>query len=125
MRRPFPNRAWSWTALLSLACVAPSAPAWAEETPGAVKLQPHDTTSWSRHGGGASIIEYTLPKSGRVRVRVFDAGGREIACPVNEWQTAGTHMTTFAFGPSTKTQVFRYRVECGRRTRTGKITIEP
>jgi hypothetical protein len=70
-------------------------------------------------------IEYTLPKAGHVRVRVFDTAGREVARPVDEWQPAGPHTTMFAFGASTKEQVFRYRVECGGRTRSGKIAVAP
>ena len=88
-------------------------------------LQPSDTTGWSRRGGGVAKIEYTLPKSGHVHVRVFDGAGHEIAHPVNEWQPAGAHYAMFAFGPSTKKQVFRYRVECGTRKRSGKVEIEP
>ena len=118
--------------LLLLACSA--RPALAEGPAGAPtltghatadSLQPSDTTGWSRRGGGVAKIEYTLPKSGHVHVRVFDAAGHEIAHPVNEWQPAGAHYTMFAFGPSTKKQVFRYRVECGTRKRSGKIEVEP
>ena len=132
MRRPSPHRNRLWPALLSLACSALPAGAAKNITDpnaripvSAAGLQPHDTTGWSPMGGGAANIEYTLPKAGRVRVRVFDASGREIARPVDEWQAAGVHMTMFAFGPSTKTQVYRYRVECGTRKRSGKVVIEP
>ena len=92
---------------------------------GTIGLQPRDTVAWSRVGGGVASIEYTLPKSGHVRVRVFDTAGREVARPVDEWQPAGPHTTMFAFGASTKEQVFRYRVECGGRTRSGKIAVAP
>src|SRR5262249_12315589 len=62
-------------------------------------LPPRDTTTWSHWGGGAATIEYDLPKAGHVRVRVYDAAGKEVARPVDEWQSAGRHTTTFAFGP--------------------------
>lgn len=87
-------------------------------------LAPNDRASWSRRGGGVAKIEYTLPKAGFVRVRVFDVAGREVARPVQEWQPAGAHMTTFAFGPGGE-QVFLYRVECGTRRTSGKIRITP
>lgn len=125
MDNPLPTNARAWIALLSLACwVMPHSDSGVV-TPVTAGRQPHDTSAWSRMGGGVAKIEYTLPKAGRVRVRVFDADGHEFARPVDEWQTAGTHHTTFAFGPSNKTQVFRYRVECGRRRREGKISVEP
>ena len=90
-----------------------------------VGLQPRDTAAWSRVGGGAATIQYTLPKSGHVRVRVFDTAGHEIARPVDEWQPAGAHSTMFAFGASAKQQVFLYRVECDGRTRSGRIEVAP
>ena len=121
----FPLPTNTGAALLFLACWVMPHPDSGVVTPVTAGRQAHDTTAWSRLGGGVAKIEYTLPKAGRVRVRVFDADGREFARPVDEWQAAGTHHTTFAFGPSTKTQVFRYRVECGRRRREGKISIEP
>jgi Tol biopolymer transport system component len=93
--------------------------------PGAGDLQPLDTAAWSRRGGGVANIEYTLPKAGHVRVRVFDVTGREVARPVNEWQSAGPHRTMFAFGTGSKEQIFLYRVECDGRTRSGKISIAP
>ena len=131
MDRARPKAACLWIGLLLLACsgtAAAEGPGGAASATGhatADSLQPSDTTAWSRRGGGAAKIEYTLPKSGHVHVRVFDAAGHEIAHPVNEWQTAGSHVAMFAFGPSTKKQVFRYRVECGTRKRSGKIEIEP
>ena len=115
--------------LLLLACTA-----WRMPTPQVDSLRTpaspsslvkYDTTAWAREGGGVAKIEYTLPRSGHVHVRVFDASGHEFAHPVDEWQPAGTHHTAFAFGPGTTKQVFRYRVECGKRTRSGKITVEP
>ena len=114
-----------WIALLTLACWAMPRADSGVVTPVTAGLLPNDTTTWNRKGGGVAKIEYTLPKAGRVRVRVFDDAGREFVRPVDEWQAAGVHHTTFAFGPSTKTQVFRYRVECGRRRSNGKITVEP
>ncbi len=38
-----------------------------------------------------SIISYTLPQAGHVRMVVFDLLGREIAVPVSGDQAAGTH----------------------------------
>jgi len=92
--------------------------------PGTDELQPRDNAAWSRQGGGVASIEYTLPKAGHVRVRVFDVAGREVARPVDEWQPAGRRTTTFAFGPGAN-QVFLYRVECDGRSTSGKISIGP
>jgi len=93
--------------------------------PRSVGLEPADTAARTRPDGGVATIQYTLPKSGHVRVRVFDVAGREVARPVDEWQPAGSHITMFPFGASTKEQVFHYKVECGGRTRTGQISVAP
>jgi len=88
------------------------------------ELQPSDTAPWSRVAGGVASIEYNLPKAGHVRVRVYDATGHEVARPVDEWQPAGRHQTTFAFGAGAN-QEFTYRVECGGRKTSGKISTGP
>ena len=87
-------------------------------------LNPGDSAAWSRIGGGVASIEYNLPRAGHVHVRVYDAAGREVAHPVNEWQPAGHHVTMFAFGPAPN-QVFRYHVQCGDRISSGKIATGP
>ena len=96
----------------------------APRTPVDSQSQSPDSTAWSHAGGGVAKIEYNLPKAGRTRVLVFDAAGREVARPVDEWQSAGVHHTMFAFGPRPN-QVFVYRVECGKRRTTGKISTGP
>jgi len=83
-----------------------------------------DSAGWNPAAGGVASIEYNLPKAGHTRVRVFDAAGHEVARPVDEWQPAGRHQTTFAFGPAPN-QVFRYRVECDGRRTTGEISTGP
>jgi Tol biopolymer transport system component len=85
---------------------------------------PGDTAAWSRLSGGVASIEYNLPRAGHVHVRVYDAAGHEVAHPVNEWQSAGRHITMFAFGPAPN-QVFRYRVKCGDRVTSGTIETGP
>jgi hypothetical protein len=91
---------------------------------GASDLVPFDATAWSRGGSGTANIEYTLPNAGHVRVRVYDVAGRQVARPVDEWQPAGRHVTTFAFGAASN-QVFLYRVECGGRNASGKVSTRP
>jgi len=109
--------------LAALTLAAGTGPATPVAAP-APAPNPADSAAWSRVGGGVANIAYTLPKAGHVHVRVYDAAGHEVAHPVNEWQSAGRHMTTFAFGPAPN-QVFHYRVKCGRRISTGKITTGP
>jgi Tol biopolymer transport system component len=87
--------------------------------------QPRDTVYSSRSADGVATIEYTLPKSGHVRVRVFNTAGHEVARLVDEWQPAGSHFTMFPFGASAKQQVFLYRVECDGRSRSGRIEVAP
>ena len=85
---------------------------------------PAEAAPWSRLGGGAASIEYDLPKAGHVRVRVFDQAGHEVARPVDEWQAAGRHQAMFAFGAA-RNQEFVYRVECGGRRTSGRISTGP
>jgi len=94
-------------------------------SPRRIALETGDTAAPVHPDGGVATIEYTLPKSGHVRVTVFDVSGREVARPVDEWQPAGSHITMFPFAVSTKEQVFRYRVDCDGRTRSGKVTVAP
>lgn len=82
-----------------------------------------DHAGWSRFGGGVAKIEYTLPKAGHVRIRVFDMAGREVAAPVDERQSAGPHFTLFAFGPDATE--FVYGIDCDGRKRSGKISVAP
>ncbi len=112
---------WSQSGRPALAPSAGDAGSAEATAPGTLDLQPRDTAAWSRVGGGVANIEYDLPRAGRVRVRVFDVAGREVARPVDEWQPAGRHTTLFAFGAGPR-QVYLYRVECGGRTTSGKIS---
>jgi len=44
---------------------------------------------------GQTVVSYTLPESGRVRLAVYDVAGREVAVLVDEVQRAGRHETAW------------------------------
>src|SRR5262245_50953290 len=87
-------------------------PAVTEQSAVVDGLEPVTATAWSR-ADGVTNISYSLPGAGHVRVRVFDVAGREVARPVDEWQPAGSHVTSFALGAAARRHVFVSRVERG------------
>jgi L-ascorbate metabolism protein UlaG (beta-lactamase superfamily) len=67
-------------------------------------------------------IEYTVPKSGFVSLKIFSAIGQEVASLVNFTQPAGTynvgwHANDFSSG------VYFYRIEAGEFTATKKLVL--
>jgi hypothetical protein len=67
-------------------------------------------------------ISYTLPKTGLVKLVVFDILGREITTLVNEIKTAGTHVENFD-ASSLSSGVYFYRIDAGDFTATKKMML--
>ncbi len=59
----------------------------------------------------STIIEYSLPAAGRVRLAVFNTLGQTAATLVNESQNAGLHSVVFAPETSLPSGVYFYRLE--------------
>lgn len=57
-------------------------------------------------------IRYDIPKSGFVRLAVYDLAGREVAVPVSGYMSEGSHSVTFD-GTGLSSGVYIYRIECG------------
>ncbi len=67
-------------------------------------------------------IRYELPKSGFVKIIVFDALGKEIKTIVNEKQSAGTYNLTFD-GSNLPSGVYFYRLRAGDYVETKKLVL--
>ena len=67
-------------------------------------------------------ISFGLPKSGNVKLVVFDILGREVKTLVNEFQTAGTHSITFD-ASSLASGVYFYSITANDFTATKKMLL--
>jgi hypothetical protein len=70
----------------------------------------------------ATIISYTLLKSGRVRLAVYDLLGREVAVLVDGDESAGSHQLTFS-RPGLSSGIYFYRLETSRQAITKKMLL--
>jgi len=70
----------------------------------------------------STIINYQLPASSHVTMKVYDVLGREVTTLVDERQGAGVHAVTFNAGhlPS---GVYLYHLQAGTFTETKKLTV--
>lgn len=60
-----------------------------------VSLSPRLYPNHPNPFNSSSVIEYNIPNSGRVELKVFDSLGKEVAELVNGWQSVGTYSVTF------------------------------
>jgi len=67
-------------------------------------------------------IEFTLPVTQRVSLRLYDVLGREVAVLLDEMKTAGEHRISFD-GSALSSGVYFCRMEAGREMRTNKIVL--
>ncbi len=79
---------------------------------------------WTAHYpnplAGAAIITYELPEASHVRLRIYDILGREMAMPVDEWNSAGAHSVRLD-ASSWPSGVYLYRLEAGNQVATGSL----
>ncbi len=72
-------------------------------------------------------INYYLPQSGQVSIKLYDILGREISTLINEVQDAGYHREQFTIGVSAKggyaSGVYFYRMVSGSFSETKKMII--
>jgi hypothetical protein len=71
---------------------------------------------------GFTEISYSIPKSGHVRLAVFDMLGREVITIVNELQTAGTHSVRFDASQLTS-GIYIYRMSTDGRVLSRKLLL--
>lgn len=67
-------------------------------------------------------IDFSIPKSGLVTIKVFDIIGKEVATLINEYRNAGNHEITFN-GSSLSSGIYFYRIETGNFIATKKMSL--
>jgi len=75
-------------------------------------------------GKSSTTIEYSLPQSSSVTLKVYDVLGREVATLVNNRQSAGVHDVRFLIAQlNLSSGVYLYRLQAGSYSATKKMTI--
>lgn len=70
---------------------------------------------------GTVAIRFTLPRDSNVRVRMFDAGGREVGGVADRALAAGEHSITWKADRGLASGLYFYRVEAGDLVSQGKL----
>lgn len=70
----------------------------------------------------ATKIEYSIPKSGLVTLKVFDILGKEISTLVDENQSPGTYSVNFQ-GAELPSGIYFYRLQAGSYTETKQMIL--
>jgi hypothetical protein len=70
----------------------------------------------------STIINYQLPKSGEVKLTIYDAIGREVKILVNEKQNAGSYQVVFD-GSNLPSGVYFYKLQAGDYIQTKKMGL--
>ncbi len=69
-----------------------------------------------------TTIEYTLAKSGRVTINIFNVVGQKVKTVLNERQVHGTHKVAFD-GSELSSGIYFYRIQAGSFTKTMKMIL--
>jgi hypothetical protein len=69
-----------------------------------------------------TIISYSIPMSGEVKLAVFDITGRKVADLVNQHQDAGTYAVAFD-GHTLPSGIYFYRVNVGSQSFTNRMLL--
>jgi hypothetical protein len=71
-----------------------------------------------------TVIRYSIPKSGMVKLAVYDLLGKEIAVLGNEYQNAGTYSATFTSGDyHLSSGIYFYKLTAGNYSETKKMVL--
>ena len=70
----------------------------------------------------STTIQYSVPKSGNVSVKIFNALGEEVAKLVDEYQKAGTYKVNFN-GENLSSGIYFYQLRAGNFIETNKMVI--
>ena len=68
-------------------------------------------------------IEYDLPKSGFVVIKIFNAEGKEMMSLVNKYEHSGYHFVSASVNDLPE-GIYSYRILSGDFNRTGNLLIE-
>ncbi|MCB0262736.1 MAG: T9SS type A sorting domain-containing protein [Calditrichaeota bacterium] len=67
-------------------------------------------------------IRFTLNRAAQTRLTIFNALGQEVAMPVNEMRSAGTHEITFD-ATELVSGIYFYQLSAGQQTETRKMML--
>jgi hypothetical protein len=70
----------------------------------------------------ATTIEYRLPQPGRVRIEIFDVGGRRVAVVEDGNRPAGSHRVDWK-ADNLRSGLYLCRMQIGREVSTGKLVL--
>jgi hypothetical protein len=70
----------------------------------------------------ATTIEYTIPKSSNVSLKIYDISGREVASLVDKYQDAGTFIVNWN-ASNFSSGIYIYRLTAGNYTDTKKMIL--
>ena len=88
------------------------------DLPGAYSLE----TNYPNPFNPGTMIRYSLPEAGSVRLVVYNILGREISVLTEGFRDAGRHTAWFD-GTGLASGVYIYRLEAGGRSMTGKMML--
>jgi hypothetical protein len=69
-----------------------------------------------------TIINYSIPKSGLVTIKVYDVLGREVKTLINESKLAGNYSVEFSAG-NLASGIYFYRMQAGDFANTKKLIL--
>lgn len=69
-----------------------------------------------------TVIKYTLPRDGRVSIKIYDVTGKVLSVPVNQFHRAGEYSLRFN-GNNLSTGIYFYRMESGGFIQTRKFVL--
>ena len=69
-----------------------------------------------------TVIQFSIPASGFVQLKVFDISGKEVQTPVNGYLNAGTHKINFAAG-NLASGVYLYRLTTASYSKVKKMIL--
>jgi hypothetical protein len=93
-----------------------------ERTIASVPADPKLQQNYPNPFNPSTMINYSLPGSSRVILRIYDVLGREVRTLVDEKQNAGNHSITFQ-AANLPSGVYFYRLQAGAYSETKKLLL--
>lgn len=70
----------------------------------------------------STIINYSIPKAGIVKIKIYDEIGKEVRTLVNEYKSAGSYMVHFS-GNRLANGIYFYKMQSGNFSQTKKLVL--
>ena len=71
----------------------------------------------------STTINYSLPRTEKVVLKIFNALGEEVQTLINEYQEAGTHSKLYIVNSTLPSGVYFYRLQAGDFVQTKKMVL--